>query len=195
MFFLINHKLKNMKSSFQRNLFFKTPNNNSSINEISYKINSNLNLRYNKSFSNKKISEKQLFEKLLLKRTNSNNRIYERPKYENLKFSYKILNFNKVKVKNKIFRDNLCQYSKNLSCLNNKNIELIKLNRKKEKYDKIINDLYYPLIRDDYEERKKISINQNDDEYKKKLNNSTIKVISRMKRGIFNNEYIKSFFK
>jgi hypothetical protein len=78
-----------MKSSFQRNLFFKTPNNNSPINEISYKINSNLNLRYNKSFSNKKISEKQLFEKLLLKKTNSNNRIYERPKYENLKFSYK----------------------------------------------------------------------------------------------------------
>ena len=50
-------------------------------------------------------------------------------------------------------------------------------------------------IVDDYEERKKLSINQNDDEYKKKLNNSTIKVISRMKRGIFNNEYIKSFFK
>ncbi len=184
-----------MKSIFQRNFVYKTPTNNSYTNEISDKINSNLNLRTNKSFINNKRSEKNLFENLILKRTNSNIRINVRPKNDCIKLSYKNLILNKVKVKNKIFRDNLCQYSKNLSCLNNKNIELIKLNRKKEKYDKKINDSYYPLIRDDYEERKKISINQNDDEYKKKLNNSTIKVISRMKRGIFNNEYIKSFFK
>ena len=184
--------------SLQKILFYKTPNNKSFININSDRVNQNLNilkLKYNNSFINNYSRERKLFENGLLKKTKSYNRINIRPKNDSLKFSYKNLIFNKVKVKNKIFRDNLCQYSKNLSCLNNKNIELIKLNRKKEKYDKIINDLYYPLIRDDYEERKKLSINQNDDEYKKKLNNSTIKVISRMKRGIFNNEYIKSFFK
>jgi len=103
------------------------------------------------------------------------------------KFALKKIIFNSKIHKNdqKIYRNNLCQYSQELSSLKTKRIKLIQLNKNKEKYEKnkinSENDIKkFQIIIDEYEERRKFIINKLDQVYKKKINHSLIGILNQI---------------
>lgn len=154
-------------------------------------------LKYHNSFVHYNIFRNNLFQNKMIKKSNSLIRL-SKPKM-NYKVSFKdiVFNSNKVKIRKKIHRDELCQYSQELSSLTSKNIELIKLKKLKYSFDKSDNNtINYPLIKDDYYERKRLLIDQNNEKYKSNLNTSVLGIIGRLKKnGLFNKEYIKSLLK
>ena len=166
-----NYKILPKINSFHsKNMGYFYLFRNQSTNYIS---NNFLTSKYN-------FSSKSLFQNNFLKKAYSFQKIPPKFTLKNI-----IFNSKKHTIRQKIFRDDLCQYSQELSTLKTKRIKLIKFNKIKEKYDKnkinSDNDIKkFQIIKDDYDERRKFTINKLDLAYKNKLNNSLIGILNKL---------------
>ena len=155
---------------FKNNDFFYSfRNQNTNYTSNNFLITSKYNFSNNNLFQNKFLKKAYSFQKIS-------------PKFTIKKI---IFNTKKYKIHQKIFRDDLCQYSQELSTLKTKRIKLIKFNKSQEKYDKnkinSDNDIKkFQIIKDDYDEKRKFTINKLDQAYKTKLNHSLIGILNQL---------------